>query len=107
MSDYRSLVGLSAQASFLRSYNCCLQNVMCAYYKTYPEKVLESLNHELLRSAVARLHARELRSSLSGAGSSGMALFLSMCTDIGLKINPLRISKRLKDSSLLAQGDDR
>lgn len=91
MSDY-----LSRWLDYLRTERRSSEHTIAAYERdvrllqeTYPEKALESLNHELLRSAVARLHARGYSPrSLARIVAAWRSFYQWLCTDIGLKINP-------------------
>ncbi|CAM5181378.1 tyrosine recombinase XerC [Oligella ureolytica] len=66
MSQQISIDQLNKWLDYMRSQRRCSEHTIAAYRRDlklllelFPDKNLTELNHDLLRSAVARLHARD------------------------------------------------
>ena len=96
MSQQKSLEQLSKWLNYMRTQRRCSEHTIAAYQRDlkslielFPEQNLQELNHDLLRSAVARLHARDYSPrSLARIVAAWRSFYQWLSAEIDLKINP-------------------
>ena len=82
--------------NYLLHQRRCSEHTISAYRRDlkvllelFPEKELEELKHDLLRSAVARLHSRDYSPrSLARIVAAWRSFYQWLSSQVGLKINP-------------------
>ncbi len=96
MRQQRSLEQLNQWLDYLLHQRRCSEHTISAYRRDlkvllelFPEKELEELKHDLLRSAVARLHSRDYSPrSLARIVAAWRSFYQWLSSQVGLKINP-------------------
>ncbi|MDO5668109.1 MAG: tyrosine recombinase XerC [Alcaligenaceae bacterium] len=96
MTQKLSLEQLNQWLDYLHSQRRCSEHTIAAYRRDlkllielFPEKNLEELSHDLLRSAVARLHARDYSPrSLARIVAAWRSFYQWLSGKVALKSNP-------------------
>ena len=96
MSQQISIDQLNKWLDYMRSQRRCSEHTIAAYRRDlklllelFPDKNLTELNHDLLRSAVARLHARDYSPrSLARIVAAWRSFYQWLSAEIDLKVNP-------------------
>lgn len=96
MGQQRSLEQLNQWLDYLHHQRRCSEHTVAAYRRDlnlllelFPEKNLEELKHDLLRSAVARLHSRDYSPrSLARIVAAWRSFYQWLSAQVGLKNNP-------------------
>lgn len=96
MSQQISVDQLTKWLEYMHSQRRCSEHTIAAYqrdlkllFELFPDKNLAELHHEGLRSAVARLHARDYSPrTLARIVAAWRSFYQWLSAEIGLKVNP-------------------